>query len=282
MPNPKNYAISILSYNHPELTAKTIQSVLETDFSVEKIFLIHNGSELVHQNALVSQFPQIHHLILDKNKGYSGGANFAFAEVFKLHSNIFFLTNDTEVLELPDEFPSEYDFFSVSILKRNSASMDSVMGAINLKNGKLSHLKSRADIQVTIGDLKSETYIPGTAYGITKKTYVTLAGFDESLHTYWEDVDFSLRAHRASPRLKVGYSDQFKVKHKIGKTCHKHRFYTLYLFQRNRRRIMHKFGLSTVTFYFHFVIDMTRLFFKIFKSKNFKTDIHFWWRALCE
>lgn len=273
-----NYSIAILSYNHPELTAATVKSVLQLGFNPAQVNLVHNGSELKHQSILFSQFPEIKHLLLPENKGYSGGANFALDEIFKTAENILFLTNDTEALSLETYFPDHLDFFSIPILKRNSKNLDSLMGTVNLRTGKLAHIKSSEDLINLPAHCKS--YIPGTAFGINKKTYVTIGKFDESLHTYWEDVDFSLRAHDSN--LRVGSFDRFQVKHKIGKTCHKHRFYTLYLFQRNRKRILKKFGTSSLVFHFYFLSDMTRLFFKILYSKNFLIDFKFWWKAICD
>lgn len=275
-----NYSIAILSYNHPELTAATVNSVLQTGFLTSKIYLIHNGSELKHQNLLVSRFSQIRHLYLSENKGYSGGANAALDEVFKNDERLLFLTNDTEVQFLNPQFPENLDFFSISILKRNSSFLDSIIGTVNLKTGHLSHIKSESELSNLPSFIK--TYIPGSAFGIAKKTYVTIGGFDESLHTYWEDVDLSLRAHAAGTQIRIGFYDGFQVKHKIGKTCHKHRFYTLYLFQRNRKRILRKYGSSVILFNYYFIRDMTRLFFKVFKSENFKADIRYWWKAVCD
>ena len=53
-------------------------------------------------------------------------------------------------------------------------------------------------------------------------------GFDESLGTYWEDVDFSCRARRAGFRLQV--QENWRVQHKIRKTCGNDPHYTLLAF----------------------------------------------------
>ena len=249
-----NYSIAILSFNHPELTAATVNSVLSKGFPSAKIYLVHNGSEIKHQNSLVSQFSKIRHIFLKENKGYSGGANAALSEVFKTEERLLFLTNDTEVLQLNPVFPDHLDLFSVSILKRNSNYLDSIIGSVNLKTGQLTHIKSEAELASLPPLLR--TYVPGTAFGITKKTYVTIGGFDETLHTYWEDVDLSLRAHASKGEIRIGFYHAFQVKHKMGKTCHKHRFYTLYLFQRNKKRILKKYGSSRVVFNFYFITGM--------------------------
>ena len=271
-----NYAIVILSYNHPDLTQKTITSVLQLGFPASQIYLVHNGSLQKHQKQLTEQFQEIHHLLYETNLGFTGGANRGLDSVFQKYEQAFFLTNDTLLMKLPEVFPQKIDLLAPLIWRRQSAEIDSLMGALNIKTGQLRHLKN-------ISNLKSTTeiaYVPGTAFGLTKKCYDTLGGFDESFHTYWEDVDFSLRAHKAN--FQIEHSPTFQLRHKIGKTCHKDRFYTLYLFQRNRRRLMKKHHLLSLRFWFQYSLDLSLLFFKITQREDRQISWTYWWRAITE
>src|SRR5690606_2360973 len=74
-------------------------------------------------------------------------------------------------------------------------------------------------------------YIPGTTFLAHQSAFEKVGGFDESLHTYWEDVDLSVRANRAG--IHLGVAPQWEFLHKVGKTCHKDPFYTRHLFHRN-------------------------------------------------
>lgn len=273
-----NYHIVILSYNHPQLTGQTIDSVLSFGFSPSQIHLVHNGSLKQHEAVLVEKYPSIVHMVLPTNIGFSGGANFGLKTVFEITTNILFLTNDTEVLTLPEIFPKNLPYFSVAILKRNTVLIDSIMGAVNLKTGHLSHLKEPGQIQSPETFIK--TYVPGTAFGMTKVAFEKLKGFDESLHTYWEDVELSLRAHQEG--VPIGFSSLIKVKHKIGKTCHKDRFYTLFLFQRNRKRILKRFGVDhyKFSFYWKYACDMLKIANHILAGPNKKTNFRLWWKAI--
>lgn len=244
----KPYGISILSFNHPELTAKCVNSVLQFA-NPENIFLTHNGSLEKHIASLKTQFPQITHIILAENRGYSGGANFAIREALKHFKAVLFLTNDTEAITLPEQAPAH--FCSVKLLRRNSEEIDSVMGALNPRTGRLKHLKKLSD-----HNKRDITYVPGTAFWINQQTFSKLKGFDERFHTYWEDVDFSLRAHQQN--LAIGYDETTVFRHKIGKTCHKDRFYTYELFQRNRGRCMTKNKLTSLRFYFNYIPDIIK------------------------
>ena len=271
--NP-DYLIVILSYNHPDLTAKTVKSVIQTGFPMSQIILVHNGSEQKNINVLKADFLEIEHIITDTNKGYTAGANFGLKYGFLKMPNILFLTNDTEALHLPNNFPENFDLFSILISKRNSEFIDSIYGQVNLHTGSLTHVRALTDLKK---EKHIKIYIPGTAFGITKNAFNTLNGFDESYHTYWDDVDLSLRAHQQN--LRLGYAPIFHVKHKIGKTCHKHRFYTLYLFQRNKLRFLKRFSESKISYVVYY-LEMFRLGFKIMLKPNRKTQINFWWKAL--
>ena len=70
----KPYAISVLSYNHPELTAKCLKSVLLYVKS-KNIFLTHNESIEKHIARLKDEFSKINHVLIPENKAFSGGAN---------------------------------------------------------------------------------------------------------------------------------------------------------------------------------------------------------------
>ncbi|MES2803170.1 MAG: glycosyltransferase [Bdellovibrionota bacterium] len=244
----KPYAISVLSYNHPELTAKCLKSVL-LHAATENVFLTHNGSLEKHVAKLKSEFPDIRHIVLTENKGYTGGANATLKETLKHFSDVLFLTNDTEAITLPQTAPNQ--FSSIKLLRRNSEEIDSVMGSLNPRTGKLKHLKKLTDHH-----RNDITYIPGTAFWINRDAFAKLEGFDERFHTYWEDVDFSLRAHKQ--KISVSYDDTTIFRHKIGKTCHKDRFYTYELFQRNRGRCMTKNNLTSLRFYLNYIPDILK------------------------
>lgn len=250
-------AAAILSYNHPEHTANCINSALHF-FQAKEIFLIHNGSLPQHVLNLKNQFPDIHHIELSTNAGFTAGANALLRFAFQTHKSVLFLTNDTELTAVDFSFRDRLTdpdlfFSSIQLMKRNSNTIDSTMGFLNPTNGLLSHQKSQPINNET---QKLIPYIPGTAFWISKKYFELLNGFDESFHTYWEDVDFSLRAQKQGLQLTTNLTTT--AKHKIGKTCHKDRFYTYYLFQRNRGRFMRKHNLTSLQFYTHYIYDLIR------------------------
>jgi GT2 family glycosyltransferase len=259
--NKSHFGIVVLTYNHPDITSKCLDSLLAHVKNTDNITIVHNGSDLKNTNLIKNKYSQLHHQFLPTNIGYSGGANAGLKQAFQKYSNVLFLTNDIELLKLPETAPNGFN--AVTIYKRNTNLIDSIYGSIDTRIGKISHLKEMTKNQ------EQHLYIPGTAFWIDRATFEELSGFDESYHTYWEDVDFSYRAQLKKIPLK--YSQETVVKHKIGKTCHKNDFYTYYLFQRNRKKFMLKHGLLSMRFWLSFLFDITKLC---------KYRFHYFWRIL--
>jgi GT2 family glycosyltransferase len=222
----------VLSYNHPELTARTLQSVLKVTSS-HLITLVHNGSEAPHVQKLRTQFPQVEHLVFKSNRGYSGGANRGLAHVFQKKLWALFLTNDCELQTLPVSLPEQPGLFAPKIEIRKTGRTDSLGGLFHIQSARLEHCKVESEFTLRRKDVLP--YAPGTAYLIHRYVFLDSGGFDERLGTYWEDVDFSVRVQQRGWPLSL--ISEIKIHHGIGKTCHKHREYTLYLYQRNRKTV---------------------------------------------
>ena len=229
-PNLNQFAILVLSFNHPELTARAVHSALKLH---DKVFLLHNGSEIKFVEKLKASFPQIEHLHLEKNRGYSGGVNFGLHEVFKTFTWVILLTNDCLMQNLP-KIPAAPSFIAPHIRIQKSERTDSLGGAFIPHQGRIFHCKTTADFTFA-----KHKYIPGSAFLLHHEVFKITGPFDESLGTYWEDVDFSQRAVALNQQLSV--DADWWLTHGRGKTCHKDRHYTLYLYQRNRKRISRKY-----------------------------------------
>ncbi len=230
-------AIVVLSYNHSQLTTECVESVLQQTSDLP-IYLIHNGTEKKQKDFLYKKLTsqQIHHLEFPHNKGFSGGANFGLTEALKKYTWVLFLTNDTLLKKLPSPeifkaLPAG-QYAPLILVKRNQK-VDSLGAAINPSTGHLFHVKSAEDFHRIQKEQKSSfVYVPGTAFIIDQKTFFNSEGFDESLGTYWEDVDYSINLQKKNQT--VGILSDVVIEHKIGKTCHKDTYYTTYLFHRNR------------------------------------------------
>lgn len=239
-----DYRIAILSYNHPEITSRCVRSCLKLTDS-KKIILVHNGSLTQHEDRLRNEFTDIQHASLTENRGFTGGTNFALKTVFAQAPFALFVTNDCELLSLPSFFmnskASDTPIFAApKIYRRKIEKIDSIGAICELKAGNLFHCKDPAQFS-SAQSKYSRPYIPGTAFILHRDIFHTLGEFDETLHTYWEDVDYSMRASTKGIELKV--DPTCTLLHSVGKTCHKDPFYTRYLFRRNQpiviRRHLH-------------------------------------------
>ncbi|MBK9295231.1 MAG: glycosyltransferase [Oligoflexia bacterium] len=231
-----DFRLIILSYNHPQITAQAVNSAL-SQVEPEKIILFHNGSKLENVEFLKKTFPQILHASSEENKGYSGGANCVLSFAFKQAPWAFFMTNDCYLLKLNQPVNAEPSLVAPLVYLRNKNNIDSIGGVFDVKKSKLSHCKGLKEFKSC---QKKITYVPGSAFWLHKNIFESLNGFDESFHTYWEDVDFSIRAKDKGYLISADLETQ--VLHKGGKTCHKDSFYTSYLFQRNRIRVAKKYS----------------------------------------
>lgn len=227
-------AVAILSYNHQELTARCVESALKF-FSPDRVFLLHNGTDEKKVAWLQKSFPDVRHLVLLLNRGFSGGANALLQNVLTDYEWCLFLTNDTELLHLDEAgvIAQEPGLYALQIVFKKSRRMDSWGGVLKLPEAQLRHVKERLPHHPYF-------YVPGTAF-VVHRIVLNAGGFNELLGSLWEDVLWSLQL--SSEGLPVAQDlSQSLVAHLGGKTMHKSSLYTLYLFQRNRWLV--SFGLA--------------------------------------
>ncbi len=266
-----SFAVCILSFNHPEITARCVKSCLRF-YPVEKVYLIHNGSKPEFVQSLKATFPGVQHFAIEQNRGYSGGANFALDKVFQNHDWCFFITNDCELVRT-GQFPAQPGLIAPHIHFRKFGRTDSIGGQFFANKAHLRHIKTTEEFQsVPLG----QAYIPRTAFLMHKKIFETTLGFDESFHTYWEDVDLSLRAQELG--LTVSFNRDFELVHSVGKTCNKDPFYTSYLFHRNRARLCRKrvtwndsFGIHRAQLEMNLLVDCVSYSTKFAMQKRWQS-----------
>lgn len=239
----------ILSFNKINQTIQCLSFLIKI-VSPRKtpIFLVHNGSHSGIVDELQVKFPEIHHIVLENNFGFTGGANHGLNEAFCYADWVYFHTNDTETLCLPEQLPPNPSLLAPMIKRRNQDSLDSLGAYLDLSNLKPQHFRDELGFEHLLSSLKKEKlnivpYIPGTAFLIHRDVFQDLGGFDQSFHTYWEDIDFSYRLYKKNPQA-LGVCRAWVLKHKIGRTCHKDPFYTQNLFPRNRELFRAKHNIK--------------------------------------
>lgn len=176
------------------------------------------------------EFPQIQHHLILSNRGYSGGVNFAFEKAFEQSKWVFLLTNDTELVQWQWQEPPP-GLYSPTVWLRNKNRLDYRGGTFDSARGALQHVPQAAEEKTD----SVFPYVPGTAFLLDRGSFLHIGLMDESLHTYWEDVDFGARA--AKMGIPMGILPDVEIIHAGGKTNRKKAFYTHYLFRRNRLRV---------------------------------------------
>lgn len=235
--------IIVLSYNKPKLTQRCITAVMDAGYETNQIYLIDNGSRKGVLEQHLDTFPGLNSFRLEQNKGFSGGFNSALNAVFQNNfDSALFLTNDTEImantLEECEECSRRNDAGIVApclTYRNHPDKIDSIGGWFDRKNGTLRHYQEPLLSPI----LKENDYIPGTALWISRTAFETIGGTNEDYFMYWEDVDFSFRAHLSG--IKQARCYEARIRHGIGQTCHKKPLYTTYYFQRNRIRFCRQY-----------------------------------------
>lgn len=258
--------ITLLSYNHPELTARTVDSCLQFIAS-SQLTLIHNGSLEKHQNYLIEKYPTIHHITLPKNIGFSGGCHTALECGTKHADWVLFLTNDCELLTPPSP-PKNVGIFAPLIYRRKIGQIDSTGGVFDPQSCQLRHCRNKEEFENLMNDqikLK-KPYIPGSAFWIHKNYQQLNIQIDQTLGTYWEDVDFSAQCLKNN--FPLGLHLDTQIKHAVGKTCHKESYYTTYLFQRNKKIVSLRHSQNKLKTIASFLIQDLKLFLNFIKAKD--------------
>lgn len=134
------------------------------------------------------------------------------------------------MLNLP-ELPQNPKMVAPRIELRKTGRVDSLGGTFDPARARLLHCQSELEFHKP----KLRHYIPGTAFLIHRDLFKLVGGFDETLGTYWEDVDFSQRVQAHGMELSL--DPLWRIQHQVGKTCRPLAEYSLYYFQRNRKRI---------------------------------------------
>jgi len=259
-------AFVVLSYNHPLHTARAVHSALKMGLPV---WLVHNGSLPKHVDFLRQEFKGtnlIRHLVLPENKGYSGGVNEGLQACFQKHEWAIFLTNDCEFINLP-KIPYQPAAVIPQIYRRSLEQVDSVGGLFYSSLGKLVHCKTSKEF-FDAGD-EVTRYIPGSAFMVHRTVFEKTCGMNERLGTYWDDVDWSIRIQDSGFQLQV--QENWNVLHHVGKTCQKKSLYSIYYFQRNRKRISWKYSKPSERpkLVYHLAKDWARLSLQLVKKKRF-------------
>lgn len=229
------FSIVVLSYNQPESTLECLKSILALkprEFPEKNIFVVHNGSDPEVVASLQSRFNRFHHVILKENVGFTGGANMGLSVAFQLQPWTLFLTQDCSLVHFPQATPFEPCIAAPKIYKRTKEHMNSIGGAVDLDMGTSYYCRKPKEFWRAFEDNTLHPFVPRTAFWMHQQVFEKVKGFDESLYSQWEDVDFGIRARKAGEMLQIDEGTEV-IHHRKG-FARLDPFYRSYLLHRNR------------------------------------------------
>ena len=240
----KNHiSIIIVNYNTPEDTKATIQSLSEINHSGfdYRIIVVDNGSkELLNFNKIfLKNNPKIDLLRSESNLGFSGGNNLGIQHAIDHYDSDYYLLLNSDTIVDKDflqalyemmkkdpkiglasskiYFHKGYEYFADSY---NEAEKHRVLwyvgGKVDWTNLLSYHIGIDEVDRGHFNVAKETDYATGCSMMISREVIERVGRLDDRFFLYSEDVDFSLRVHKAG--LKVMYCPESVVYHKIGRS----------------------------------------------------------------
>lgn len=199
----------IVNFNGGEHLLRCVAALRRSDFAARPLLVVDNASHDGSPRTLVSRFPDVELLALPENIGFAAAVNRGLERLLAHDvASILLLNPDTEVAA---------DFFAP--LERALADGASIAGPKLVLPGEPRRLWS-AGGSVTFGRnlcvlhghrerdrgqhdvARDVSFLPGTAWLVTRGLFESIGRLDDAFFCYVEDVDFCLRASKAGAKLR--------------------------------------------------------------------------------
>lgn len=218
--------VIILNWNGKLLTAECLHSLFMSDLKDMSVIVVDNGSEDGSAEYLAETFPQVELLRSETNLGFTGGNNLALRHAVQNHEQfdyIFLLNNDTVIA--PDcisklvSFAQHNPGYAALTPKVFFYEPSDVIwfagGKFSLWTGIPHHRGyKQKDTGQFDGKETTISFANGCALLLVAPILVQIDGLDETLFSYAEDVDLSLRIQKLG--YKLGFVSDAHVWHKVG------------------------------------------------------------------
>lgn len=233
--------IIVLNWNGKADTMECLQSLEHIDYPNAKLLLVDNASTDDSVVTIREMYPTLEILQNKDNHGYAEGNNIGIRHALqKGAEHVVILNNDTVV---DPAFASElvrvaeadskvgivgskiYNFKTnvIQYLGLKNVFFDSVLFKKNVGGG--------AEDKGQFDDFTDVDCVAGCSMLIKATVLKKLAGFDQAMILYYEEVDLFMRAKRAGFSLKV--APKSKVWHKGGASANKAKGFVRYHISRN-------------------------------------------------
>ena len=217
--NPKIHIV-VLNWNGSKYLRECIESLKSINYSNYIITVIDNNS--IDNSILSINDLEVNLVSHNHNYKYAIGYNKAIFNIKNDNSEFYLLLNndticDKEILNAFIEAIKKYGHNSIMGAKilytSNKNRIWYAGGKFGFSNFFVSHRGIRQmDSEKYSHDLETD-YITGCCILVSKESFFSLKGFNESFDMYGEDVDFSIRAQKLG--LKCYYISKAKLWHNV-------------------------------------------------------------------
>lgn len=233
--------VAVLTWNGLETTRACLASLRTLRRWPVPVVVVDNGSQEPEGERLAEESgPPVRAIRLDPNRGVPGGYNAGLAAAAAAGaSHVLLMNNDTLVID-PDMLDRLLSCAGVDVAAVAPLTLESD-GRVFSAGGELSWwtgLSRHRRVPRSTHQPYEAAWLDGPCLLVSLEAYRRVGGFDEVFVTYWEDVDWCVRARRAGLRLLV--EPRTRIVHLRGRTNTATRAEAMHL--RNRILFMRRHG----------------------------------------
>ena len=215
--------VVVPTWNRCDDLMECLQSIQQLTYPNVKVVIIDNGSIDRTVIMVQEQFPAMHLIQLDGNKGASVASNAGLTFAYT-HNADYFLRVDSDTVLSPDMLTEfilsaqrnpDTGLFGAKVFYYDTPDILWSIGAFrhhwHLGALEISSEKEDSD------DFNSEIvvdYVWSAGILISRQAYEATRGFDPDYFVYYEDVDFCLRIQALG--LQIRYVPTAVMQHKVG------------------------------------------------------------------
>ena len=212
---PPRIVATVLTFNNELDTSECLTALENMNPACTEILLVDNGSTDGSIDRLMVRHPGVRAVRLERNVGFTGGANRALDEAIRRHADfVLFLANDT--VPAPDMLaplchtaadehvgvvgPRVVEYDRPTTLQHGAGFIDSASGRMRVSDPATT---CECDWVTGCGFLLRVDAL---------RAMHAPRGFDEQFFLYWEDTDFCRRIVQAG--FRVMYAPDARLRHK--------------------------------------------------------------------
>jgi GT2 family glycosyltransferase len=216
-------SVIIVNFNGRELLKKCLESVLKSDYPLDKleVILVDNGSTDGSVEFVKQSFPKVKIIPLSKNYGFAYANNIGFKKsngdlILLLNNDAYLQRNTLKIMVKEIEKIKNCGVLQPKILLTKNRGLDAC-GAFFTNTGFLYHYGLYENPENPVFDREIPVFSVKGACMLIKREVIEKVGlFDNDFFAYFEESDFCYRAWIAG--YSVYYTPKAIVYHEMGAT----------------------------------------------------------------